>query len=379
MWRWMMAATLLLAGCGGGTSGGGTQGSADIGHGVPVTLPAASVCSAGEAYRPLTKACVPVRHTDWGFVDFALPQRRLTLDRCSESALQDLLEEARSQGGAVITLPACRLVLHDTIALYDNTLLEGAGTGETILEAAHDNDILSLRGHNIVVRGIGLDGKDRALGGIVGTNNRGNILIEACEIKNLRGSGIYLDTAAPQADTQITLRLNRISHTLHGINVKTLASAKMLILSNDLYENREYGIDMSTTSDIEVTANYLHDNHFAGAKSPLADAIWYRYNDVRYNGKDANPEDRAGIVYMGTNADARIYLEYNDLSRNGGLAFATWSGHFAYLLLRENIVTGSQDTNGYNIRATGVGTIDVYGDHGNIWVGEGNEGRIHYH
>ncbi len=379
MWRWMMAATLLLAGCGGGTSGSGRQGSADIGHGVPVTLPAESPCRAAQAYRPLKKACVSLKHTDWGFVDFTLPQRRLTLDRCSESALQDLLETARSQGGAVITLPACHLVLHDTIALYDDTILEGAGAGETILEAAHKNDILSLRGHNIVVRGIGFDGRGEALGGIVGTNNRGNILIEACAIENLRGSGIYLVTADPQADSQITLQLNRISQTLHGIVVKTQASAKMLILSNDLFSNREYGIDMSTTSDIEVTANYLHDNRYAGAKSPLADAIWYRYNDVQFNGKNSDIEENAGIVYMGSNPSGRIYLEYNDLSHNGGLAFATWSGHFAYLLLRENVVTGSQDANGYNIRATGVGTIDVYGDHGRIWVGEGNGDRIHYH
>ncbi|MMZ69899.1 hypothetical protein D1872_328240 [compost metagenome] len=80
---------------------------------------------------------------------------------------------------------------------------------------------------------------------------------------------------------------------------------------------------------------------------------------------------------MGSNPTAKIYVEYNDLSYNYGLAFATWDGHFAYLLLRDNDVTGSEDSNHYNIRATGVGQIDLYGEQGKIWVGEGNEGRIH--
>jgi hypothetical protein len=165
---------------------------------------------------------------------------------------------------------------------------------------------------------------------------------------------------------------------LHGIVIKTRASAKLLIYSNQLFANREYGMDMSTTSDIEVSGNYMHNNFYAGAKSPRGDRIWYYHNTITHNGND-DRENSAGIIYMLSNPTAKIYIEYNDLRDNRGLAYASWDAHFAYLLLRDNLVAGSHDSNGYNIRATGIESIDVYGDQGKIWVGEGNEGHIHYH
>ncbi len=366
----------MMFGCGSShTPSAGNGGGNEDTH---VTLPENGSCSEGSFYRLQTGECYTLRHPEWGFRGVSIPESNLyRVSECTESALRETLDRVGTSGGRVV-LPACTFTLSDTIALYDNTIFEGAGIDQTIILGS-TNDIVSLRGKNIIVRGMTLEGQDRSLGGIVGTNNRGNILIENVRIKDLRGSGIYLVTAQPQSDTEITIRANSISGTLHGVVVKTEASAKMLILSNHLYDNREYGIDISTTSDVEVAGNYMHDNFYAGAKSPAADGIWYRYNDIHHNGKSSDREDRAGIVYMGSNPNAKIYLEYNDLRDNGGLAFASWSGHFAYLLLKNNLTVGSSDVNGYNIRATGVDLVDVYGDNGKIWVGEGNEDRIRYH
>ena len=374
---------VFLIGCGSSEPasdvGSGTGGASDTAVS-QVEIPEAFACGADEFYRIKTQQCVKLKHPGWGFRGFETESLPIfTLESCTQDALFSLLEKVPQSGGHVM-LPACTIETDDVIALNDNTILEGAGMDKTIIRSHNPNhDMLSLRGKNIIVRGMRFDGTGNALGGIVGTNNGGNILIEHVDISDLRGSGIYLDTAKPQPDAQITVRLSRISQTLHGIVVKMRDSAKILFYSNELFGNREYGIDMSTTSDIEVSGNYMHDNYYAGAKSPMADRIYYYHNDINRNGKDPNKEDRAGIVYMGTNVGASIYIEYNDLRNNGGLAYASWDAHFAYLLLRDNQVAGSEDSNGYNIRATGIDKIDVYGDNGRIWVGEGNEGRIVYH
>ena len=384
IWKFLVAfMTIMIEGCGAsgsGTAGTGDDSEAGTSHGVVIEPPAGSPCQAGAFYQVRTGECIVLKHPVWGFQGFTTPAEVLKLETCSEGALRDLLAKI-PQSGATVTLPACTLQISDTIGLYDNVIFEGAGKEKTIItgNGDFDADLLSLRGENIIVRNLTFDGGGKALGGIVGTHAKNNILIENVEIKDLKGSGIYLQTETPWRDTQITIRQCSISKTLHGINIKTHDSAKMLIYSNQLYANREYGIDMSTTSDIEVSGNYMHDNFYAGAKSPLADRIWYYHNSINHNGKAPDPEERAGIVYMLSNPTAQIFIEYNDLRNNGGLAYASWDADFDYLLLRKNLVAGSHDSNGYNIRATGIKRIDVYGDHGKIWVGEGNEGRIHYH
>lgn len=362
----------------GGSSSGTGDGSQDNNHNSYIEVPESSPCKNGEFYRIKTKECVMLKHPTWGFKGFDVPKENVyTLQTCTEEALRTLLNNVPVEGGKVI-LPECTITVNDTIGLYDNIIFEGAGIGKTIISDSN-HDIVSLRGKNIIVRDMTLEGNEKALGGVVGTHNQGNILIENIEIKNLTGSGVYLVTEPAQENSKITIRQNTISNTLHGIMIRTEASAKILIYSNNIFNNKEYGIDISTTSDVEVSGNYLHDNYYAGAKSPVGDRIYYYYNDINYNGKADDLEQRAGIVYMLSRPSAQIFVEYNDLSNNGGPAFAGWSGHFAYLLLRNNIVTGSQDSNGYNIKAVGIDKIDVYGDNGRIWVGEGNKDKIEIH
>ncbi len=375
MFKLLIMIPLFFIACG-SSSQPSSQGSTQ--HNSYVEVPKNFSCKSGEFYRLRTKECIALKHTSWGFVGFTYPkENNYTLKTCTQDTLFALLENLPASGGK-ITLPACKITLDDTIGLYNNVIFEGAGIGKTIISNSN-NDIVSLRGKNIIIRNMTLEGNNKALGGVVGTNNKGNILIENLEIKNLKGSGIYLVTNQNQADSKITIRLNNISDTLHGIVIKTHASAKISIYSNNLFDNKEYGIDVSQTSDVEISGNYLHDNYYAGAKSPQADKIYYYYNDINYNGKSTDPEERAGIVYMGDNPNAKIYAEYNNLAQNGGPAFAGWSAHFDYLLLKNNIVTNSHDSNGYNIKAVGINTIELYGDNGKIWTGEGSSANIIRH
>jgi len=70
---------------------------------------------------------------------------------------------------------------------------------------------------------------------------------------------------------------------------------------------------------------------------------------------------------MGINSNATITVENNDPSFNKGRAFTCWDAEFHRLILKNNIVTGRVDANGYNIGIVGVNIVEVYGDHGKIW------------
>ncbi len=336
---------------------------------VYLEVPKNAPCSGEQFYRLKSKECISLKNPSWGFAGFEVPSENVyTLQDCTQEALKSVIDNLPKDGGKII-LPECTIQMQDGIVLPSNVILEGAGVGKSILSNRGDSAV-SLHGENIIVRNFTVDGNSASLNGINGYRTKGNVLVEFIEAKNFKsdqGSGISFLTADTLANSRVTIRYCDTSNSLHGIAVKVHTSAKMLIYSNQAYGNSNYGIDMSTSSDIEVAGNYLHDNYVAGAKSPLADNIIYHHNDVNFNGKSPTKVDNAGLVYMGSNPTATIIVENNDLSNNGGKAFECWSAKFNHLILRDNIVTGSLDVNGYSIGIVGVNLVDVYGNHGRIW------------
>ncbi len=338
---------------------------------VYLEVPQNAPCSGDQFYRLKSKECKPLKNPSWGFAGFEVPSENVyTLQdqNCTQEALKSIIDNLPKEGGKII-LPECTILMQDGIVLPSNVILEGAGVGKTILSNRGDSAV-SLHGENIIVRNFTLEGNSASLNGINGYRTKGNVLVEFIEARNFKsdqGSGISFLTVDTLENSRVTIRYCDTSNSLHGIAVKVHTSAKMLIYSNQAYSNSNYGIDMSTTSDIEVAGNYLHDNYVAGAKSPLADNIIYHHNDVNFNGKSPTKFDNAGLVYMGSNPTATIIVENNNLSNNGGKAFECWNAKFNHLILRDNIVTGSLDVNGYSIGIVGVNLVDVYGNHGRIW------------
>jgi len=332
-------------------------------------LPESVPCNDGQFYRLKTKECLPLKNPSWGFAGFDFPSENIyTLQNCTEEELKTTIDNLPQEGGKII-MPECTITTKNGIVLPSNVILEGAGIGKTILSNTGDSAV-SLHGENIIVRNFTVEGNSASLNGINGYRTKGNILVEFIEAKNFKpdqGSGISFLTVNTLENSRVTIRYCDTSNSLHGIAVKVHTSAKMLIYSNQAYDNKNYGIDMSTSSDIEVAGNYIHDNFVAGAKSPLADNIIYHHNNINFNGKTPTKQDNAGLVYMGTNKNATIIVEDNDISFNGGKAFECWDAEFHRLILKNNIVTGSTDSNGYSIGIVGVDIVEVYGDHGKIW------------
>ncbi len=339
----------------------------------PSTTPAGT-CGKDQYYRIQSKECLPLENPTWGFQGFTVPAGNVyQVPACTQKALQDTIDAVPAAGGKVV-MPACTINTINGIKIPSNVILEGAGMGKTIIANTVPSlttlgSAVNLRGQNIIIRNFTVNGNVNTLNGVDGSSGQGNYLIEFIETKNIRptqGAGIQVHPSVTLANSRLTIRYNKTSGGLHGIGVKVRASANALIYSNDVYENSNYGIDMSYSDNIEVAGNYMHHNATAGAKSPASNNIIYHNNDINYNGSDTVG---VGLVYMGSNPTASIIVKNNNISNNRGPIFAGWSASFAKLILKNNIVTGSIDRYGNTVLGSGAKIIDVTGDHGKITGG----------
>ncbi len=347
-------------------------------------IPQTNPCKEGEFYRLKTKECIPLKYPDWGFKGFEIPSENVYyMQTCQESELEELLKNIPAEGGKIV-MKECTIETNDGIVVKDNTILEGAGMGKTIL-SNHKSSAVKIEGKNIILRGFTVEGNHDSLNGISAYRMEGNVLVEYIEARNFKidqGAGISFLTKGYIASPRVTVRFCLSYGQLHGIDAKIFYSrSKMLIYSNEAYDNYNYGLDFSQTADVEIAGNYFHHNRVAGAKSPSSHNVNYRYNDINYNGREDSTDGRAGVVYAGYSYFyySFITLEYNDLSNNGGLAFACWNATMYKVTLRDNIVTGSSDSNGYNIGVDGIKKVEIYGNQGKIWAGEGNSTELIYH
>lgn len=328
-----------------------------------VIIPHLNPCTSGQFYQLKTGKCIVLEHPEWGFKEFSIPKNNsYELSQCTQEAFEKVLNSIPREGGK-IKLPACTIEIDGGVDIPSNIIIEGAGIGKTIIKNHGVSCVLRLTGENNIIRHLTVDGSGSSLNGIDGWQFKGNALIEHIQTKHFRrnqGSGIAFLTKEPIKNARITIRYNEAFDGLHGIDVKVQRLANALIYSNESYNNENYGIDISTNKNIEVAGNYLHHNKVAGAKSPQADQIIYHNNTVNYNLK-------AGLVYMESNPSAEIIVKYNDLTKNGGPAYAVWNGQLNTLYFFDNNVSESIDANGYSIGATGVKRLIVRGNYGRVW------------
>lgn len=339
-----------------------------------VEMPKSIPCEDGEFYRLKTKECLPIKNISWGFQGFAVPSENVyNLDRCTQDALQSLIDNLPKEGGKII-MPECTIETVNGIELNSSVILEGAGTSKTILSNRGESAI-HIIGKDVIIRNFTIDGNLETLNGVDGRLTKGNTLIEFIEAKNFnqkRGAGISFLTKRRFHDPKLTVRYCTTLNSLHGINIKVMSTALAMVYSNQSYANRNYGIDLSTNYRVEVAGNYLHNNEEAGVKSPNASYINYHHNDMNFNKK-------AGIVYHGGSGYGLIRVENNDLSDNGGMAFAARDTRLFNLYLTNNIVTNSVDLNGYAIGVKGVRNVHITGNHGRVWTGDNNYSKVIYY
>jgi hypothetical protein len=321
-------------------------------------------CVEGQYQRIQTKECLLLTNKSWGFQRFDIPFKNIyPLVSCTQSALQSLLNSIPKEGGKVL-LPACTINISGGINIPSNVILQGKGEGNTVISNKGTSSILILRGRNNIISHLSINGNGTSLNGIAGYYSKGNVLvefIEAYDFNKDQGSGISFLTDEPLSNSQITVRYCKSSGGLIGIDLKVSGKAHSLLYSNEVFNNTEYGFDLSSNDGVELAGNYMHHNGIAGAKSPIATNILYHHNNINYNLS-------AGLVYMGSNPSAVISAQKNDLSNNGGLAFASWDANYKNLTIVNNITEGSMNPNGFTIGAIGAKTVNVIGNHKKIWA-----------
>jgi len=221
------------------------------------------------------------------------------LSECSVDALRRLLEEIHAQGGLVL-LPACTFHVADTIHIPNNTILQGAGTEQTVFKAAegYSSDILMMKKkQNVIVRDLTVDGSGSAGKGVFAWY-ADNILFERLEVRDLDRVGIRF-----RYTQRITIRYSAShgSRQYHGVGAKdcfdktesqcadsagdlgpgVLWSQNYAIYSNRFYNNGSHGLD-SHASHGEVAGNLIYDNTY-GTKFPDASYVWIHHNRIDNN------------------------------------------------------------------------------------------------
>jgi len=323
---------------------------------VPITRTAAdgrNPCEEGDYLDLETDACEPLDKAfgfDFAAFDSVLPADSYTLEECTSDALSDLLMEIEDSGGTVF-IPACELTVERKLFISSNTLIQGAGIGETILQVADDFTEVALQARhakNVIVRDLTLDGAASA-SMLLSAWYADNILFERIEARNAEGSGLNYRYA-----TNVTVRYSQsYGHKKwHGIASKdcfpssssrnsdevdcqaqfdakatevdetpgVLWSNNVALYSNDLYDNGDYGLD-SHASLSEVAGNWIRNNRY-GAKFPDGSNLWIHNNRIEessrwglflYNTVDIEEQVSSNIAFynnnMGANGIAQIRVK----------------------------------------------------------------------
>lgn len=264
-------------------------------------------CSEGEFYDLNASICRPLCKPDLGFdidrFNQASSSTVYTLNQCTHTALNNLLNSIGPQGG-IIQLPACTITIAGKVWLTENTILQGAGIGQTVIQAApgYTGHMLEMRKiKNSVLRDLTIDGNGQYVLSSI-TWYCDNVLIERVEVKNSARTGIDF-----RYSKHVTIRYC-VAHgagAYHGIASKDCSNASPLpdhehcsneagntspgvlwttnyaIYSNDTYNNTDHGF-LSHALNGEIAGNRAANNGF-GAKFFDGENILIHHNTFEGN------------------------------------------------------------------------------------------------
>ena len=256
-----------------------------------------------------------VENPNWGFSDFSASTVYNVTDM-SGSGIQDKIDDASSNGGGTVIIPAGTITISSWIILKNNVKLKGTlagdGTHQTTIIAQKDafageDDYTIIKipnATNVTVENIILDGNENFASGITvssTSNTSSNILIYNNIIKNIgitkvetleesknmptykkspTGINLWSDSHPAQ---NFTVKDNVILNiSKHGIDVNL---GKKFIIQNNIADNAYMGMDASSGSDEgEILGNTFTDCLY-GLKIVNAHNINFHDNDV-YNCDD---------------------------------------------------------------------------------------------
>ncbi|MFZ5424388.1 MAG: carbohydrate-binding protein [Patescibacteria group bacterium] len=247
----------------------------------------------------------PERGFKWDQFNAAVGNKVYSLDTCTYSALQSLLDSLGSDGGTV-NLPACTITITAKLELPNNIILQGAGVGKTILKrSGYTNDVVRFKHKkNLILRDLTVDGSSTK-GLLINIWYSDNALVERVEAKNSDGdSAIHFRYAK-----NITVRYNEAHNASHGVGSKDcsitdgadnngclnqalnnsdtgnllpgqLYTESYSIYSNDLHDLTGLGVD-SHANVGETAGNYIYRTD--GSKFPDATNVYVHHNKLEDN------------------------------------------------------------------------------------------------
>lgn len=232
------------------------------------------------------------------------------LQTCTVEALKALLSEIASEG-AVVKLPACQIAVDQRIVVPSKVVLQGSGTGKTILtaEESFTDTVIQVRhAEHVIIRDITVNGAHSAHA-LISSWYADNVLVERVDALRAAGNGIHFRYAQ-----RITIRYSsshghkkwhgivskdcfpdedgvsdlleceaQFESRLHEVNRSpgVLWSQNYALYSNKLYANGDYGLD-SHASKGEIAGNLIVGNA-RGAKFPDASRLWIHHNMIADN------------------------------------------------------------------------------------------------
>ncbi len=264
-------------------------------------------CSEGEFYDLSASTCRPLCKPDLGFdinrFNQASSSTVYTLNQCTYTDLNNLLNSIGSQGG-IVQLPACTITISGKIWLNENTILQGAGIGNTVIQAApgYSGHMFEMRKiKNSVLRDLTIDGNGQHVLCAI-TWYCDNVLIERVEAKNSARTGIDF-----RYSKNVTIRYCSAhgAGAYHGIASKDCSNANpkpdhddcsneagntspgvlwttsYALYSNDTYNNGDHGF-LSHALNGEIAGNRAANNGY-GAKFFDGENVLIHHNKFEGN------------------------------------------------------------------------------------------------
>lgn len=404
----------LLTGQGVGVSSSETVGSGrlDDEQAPRASSPAAfeNVCPEGWFLNPTSGDCQRLDKPEFGF-DMAVfleavPINRVyTLPESPCPTRQDVQQALLSQseaGGGVVQLPACRIQGPDEIRVPPNVVVQGAGMGQTILEAASGNvQVTGLHVYrhktdgrpvsNVILRDLTVDATAHGYAGkyplSISLFHVNNVLVERVEVFG-QGSGIVFASAQ-----HITLRYNKSQYNVgaasHGIGSKDCSSYdaanndrdgdgwvskpeacggagkeplfwthNVAIYSNLSAHNGGDGLDLHAAY-AEVAGNTIRQNEGSSKFPEPAQFVWIHDNIISANAsfERAVKFDLQYPEADATLAPSHIAFYRNRVTDNLGLALRVNRAVNIYLL--DNIYINNLSAAGWGEYPPGLSVLRV--------------------
>lgn len=333
-------------------------------------------CNEGEFYNLNSNTCQPLCKPEFGFninrFNQASSSTIYTLTQCTHSALNNLLNSIGPTGG-IIQLPACTIVVSGKIWLKENTIFQGAGIGNTVIQVApgYSGHVFEMKYiKNSVLRDLTLDGNGQYVTSFIAWYCD-NLMVERVEVKDSDRTGINFSYSK-----NVTVRHCKSTGagTWHGIASKDCSNANPFpnhstcfteagntapgvlwttsysVYSNETTYNAGLGINLHGLNG-ETAGNYSAFND-QGSKFFDGENIWVHHN--KFEGNSSWGTAISISIDVPERLPRNTIFYANEFINNGAYPFRVNGDYATEVYLLNNTFIGNTPNEIRNLALPGV-------------------------